>query len=256
MWRVISKWVKSQCPKNPSFSVVIQVLLSKGWSHSPLFQVWPSVLSSHKHMCVFRPFQLGRYPTEVWSGKFWILWRLSFVMWFFFWNWLMRGWFAGADTLGVLFVENRHVVLFWKLPGTRVCDAFLVQMLERAYNAWNGNSTTDSGGHCGIDFLWAFLILFFTDDTVALVHLAFFTDQMYQRTFHAVDSCLLGLLTEILLVSCGLNYHCWFMNSVCEWIELPKAADLCELNCWCPDNKYWNCPKELFLNMFTSHFVL
>ena len=32
----------------------------------------------------------------------------------------MRGFFADADTLEDV-LENKHMVLFWKLPGKRAC---------------------------------------------------------------------------------------------------------------------------------------
>ena len=112
--------------------------------------------------------------------------------------------------LGGCFVENRHVMFFWKLPGKGVCDTFLAQILDRTCDVRKRYkyNTTDSEGHCAIGFLWTLLIMFFTDNAVALVHLAFFNDQMYQGTSHAVGSCHLYLLTENLMVSCGLNCHC------------------------------------------------
>ena len=56
------------------------------------------------------------------SRNFWFLWRLSCVMWCFSGNCLMRGCFA----------ENRHVVFFWKLPGSRACNVWLKCTLERS----------------------------------------------------------------------------------------------------------------------------
>ena len=67
---------------------------------------------------------------------------------------------------------------------------------------------------------------------LAFVRLAFFTDPHLSR-FHREEctkELLLVLPLPLLLarahlqsleVSSGSNCHCWFMNGVCEWIELP-----------------------------------
>jgi hypothetical protein len=34
------------------------------------------------------------------------------------------------------FVENRHVVFFWKIPGKGACDVLLEQTLERTCDVW------------------------------------------------------------------------------------------------------------------------
>lgn len=57
----------------------------------------------------------------MWSGNFWFHWRHSCVTWFFSGNCFVRGCSA----------EDRHVVLFWKLPDERACDVLLEQMFER-----------------------------------------------------------------------------------------------------------------------------
>jgi hypothetical protein len=38
--------------------------------------------------------------------------------------------------MGRCFTENRHVVLFWKLPGKGARDVLLEQMLERTHAVW------------------------------------------------------------------------------------------------------------------------
>jgi hypothetical protein len=35
------------------------------------------------------------------------------------------------------FVEKRHMVYFWKLPGKRACDDLLEEMPERTCDVWN-----------------------------------------------------------------------------------------------------------------------
>ena len=81
--------------------------------------------------------------------------------------------------------ENRHVVFSQKLPGKRTYGVLLQQTLEKTHDVWKGYkyNPTDSGQQCGIGspchsagLCWAFLILIFTDYTIVLVHLAFFTD--------------------------------------------------------------------------------
>ena len=49
--------------------------------------------------------------------------------------------------MGEYFAENRHMVVFWELPGKKACDILLEWMLERTHVVWNGYkySPTDSG---------------------------------------------------------------------------------------------------------------
>ena len=42
----------------------------------------------------------------------------------------------------------------------------------------------------------------------------------------------------------------------CLWVDQATTLDLCELNCWYPDNTDCICLKQLFLNRSTSSFVL
>ena len=128
--------------------------------------------------------------------------------------------------------ENRHVVFFWKPPGKGVRG--VLYMLERAWEVWEGfkDSPMDSGLHCVVlvclaTLCWSslgFVDLVFTDDAVALVHLAFFTDH------HLLWLCSEKGTRELLMIFWWLlpflacsesNCHCCFMNGVCEWIELP-----------------------------------
>jgi hypothetical protein len=79
----------------------------------------------------------------------------------------VAGWFA----------ENRHVVLFWKLPGKRECDILLEWMFERTCDAYKSHkySPTDRGGWCVALFHlasfaglhWALLTLLLSVDAVA-----------------------------------------------------------------------------------------
>jgi hypothetical protein len=50
---------------------------------------------------------------------------------FFSGDCLMRGCILLKQTCVRMFVENSHMVFFWKLPGKRACDVLLVQTLER-----------------------------------------------------------------------------------------------------------------------------
>lgn len=59
---------------------------------------------------------------------------------------------------------------------------------------------------------------------------------------------------QSLEVSSESNCCCWFLTG--GWEPVAMAADLCELNRWYPNNRDWNCPKELFLNRCTSSFAL
>ena len=40
--------------------------------------------------------------------------------------------------MGGCFVENRHMVFFWKLPRKRAHDTLLDWTLERAHDSWKG----------------------------------------------------------------------------------------------------------------------
>lgn len=116
---------------------------------------------------------------------------------------------------------------------------------------------------------WTLLTLVFTDDSVTLIHLAFFSDH-----------CLLWLRrqkTQQRISSGNLAVSCCFCTDsgvlaepwsffwiempllICEWclqVDWAPAAESCDLNCCYPDNKDGNCPKELLLNRPTPSFAL
>jgi hypothetical protein len=87
----------------------------------------------------------------------------------------MRGYFSEADT-GEDFVEDRHMMFCWKLPGERHV------MFSQSKHIMFGKSVsitqqTMDGALARVSLAalcWS--SLGFTDDTVALIHLAFFTD--------------------------------------------------------------------------------
>lgn len=58
--------------------------------------------------------------------------------------------------MGAYFAESRHVVVFWKLPGTRACDTLLERTLERTHGVWKGYTYNPADG---------------AGDALALVHL-------------------------------------------------------------------------------------
>jgi hypothetical protein len=52
--------------------------------------------------------------------------------------------------MGGRFVENRHVVFFWKVPGKGACDVLLEWTLERTQDVWKGYK-------CNLSDSWAML---------------------------------------------------------------------------------------------------
>lgn len=105
--------------------------------------------------------------------KFWFLWRLSCIMQCFSGNCILRGCVA----------EYRHMVFSW-LPGKRACDVQLEHVLERACDVWKGYkyNPTESEQPCvigspchSLPLHWTLLVVF-TDNTKALVHIVFLED--------------------------------------------------------------------------------
>ena len=151
-------------------------------------------------------------------------------------------------------------------------------MNDRTYVVWKGYkykyNPTDSGQCCVVlvhlaTLCW--LSLGFAEARlcwwccVILVHLAIDHSLMWLcRVKHTKEIVVfwhfLPLLQswtnwQSLVVSSGSNCHCWFVNSVCEWIELLLMIGVN----WTADiltMQIGFIPKELFLSRSTSSFAL
>ena len=159
-------------------------------------------------------------------------------MWFFSGNCLMRG----------CFCWSRHVVLSWRQSGKRPCDVLLEQMLERTHDVWKGYKYNPTVWH------W-FALPFFAGQ-----HLLWRCRKKCMEELLVIfqwlpvaptDSSQLAEPRGFFWIELTLLIHEW-----CLWGDQAMAADLCELNCWYPDNADWIHHKELFLNRSTSSFAL
>lgn len=135
-----------------------------------------------------------------------VFWKLSYEMVF---CWSRR--------VGRGFVENIHVEFFWKLPGKRACDVLLERRLERTCDVWKvyKYNPVDSGLFLPLiaGLHWSLLTLVFADDSLALVHFAFFIET-HQRPSRDI------LAASCLSVSSGSNCYYRSVNSIFKWIVL------------------------------------
>lgn len=112
---------------------------------------------------------------------------------------------------------------------------------------------------------WAFLMLIFTDKTVALVCLVFADHHLSWLWGERYTKELLVILADwqSLLVTSGSNCHCWLINGVCKWIELflligvNRTADILKRLKSPPTkkitiSKHVHIPVALLLFLFTT----
>lgn len=69
--------------------------------------------------------------------------------------------FSGNCVMRGCFAENRHVIVFWNLPGERACNVSLDWTLKRTYDVWKvcKYNSTHSEQYSGISsgsqgFIW------------------------------------------------------------------------------------------------------
>ena len=116
---------------------------------------------------------------------------------------------------------------------------------------------------------WAWLTLFFTDSVGCYwFALPFFVGQCLswlhrekctKKTSGGIWAaschvCRFGSLADSCRVEpCGFFWVDLrlLIREWCLWTAAAAAADLCDLNCWYPDNADWICSKEIFLNRST-----
>lgn len=141
----------------------------------------------------------------------------------------MRGSFTEADMWERgCFAESRHWWFFWKLPVQRACDYLLEQLLEKTCGVlkWYKYNPADSGQRSAFVLLaglcWAALTLVFADDTLALAHLAFFSD------LHLSQLCR-DKRTKVLLVVFWLTLATLVASC---WLAKPHGFFCVELYCW------------------------
>ena len=136
-------------------------------------------------------------------------------------------------------------------------EVWLEWMLERTCDIWKGYkyNPADTGQWMlwhwftllrFASLRWALLTLVFTDDTswywltlsslVSIVYCDFHRKKKVPKHFLGYSSSFL------LLLQTRDNWKSLWLSS----------GSNCELNCWYPDNKDQNRPKEPFLNRFTS----
>ena len=163
------------------------------------------------------------------------------------------------------------------MPRKRAYGGLLERMLKRTCDVCKGYKykSTDSGQRCGIGFFffatlllflglcrhWSLLMMlwhWFTLPSSLIIVCNNFIEGNAPKNSWSSSNFWPLLQTRInwqsLMVSSGSNSLCWFLNGDCDYQA--TTADLCELNCWYPDNEDWDHPPKLFLNRSTSAFAI
>jgi len=146
-----------------------------------------------------------------------------------------------------MFVENRHVMFFWKLPGKRACDILLNRHSRRHVMFGKGIkcSPTDSGIGSPCLLRWSLFVMTSWRETHWRT-----SQDIPAASFHFYGLRLIG--RDGLSVSSGLNGCYWFVNGVCKWIELLTCVN------WTADILTMRTeitPKEHFLYKSLSPFA-
>lgn len=138
----------------------------------------------------------------------------------------------------------------WCFSGTKACDVFLEWILERTHGIWKmyANSVTVE------DAVWYWF-------TFLLLLIVVCSDAVKRKSPKNFCWCISGFWCI-----------CWLGQLAepgrCFWIKLAllihecfaqgdqtTVVDLCELNCWYPENADWIQPQEIFLNKAPSSFI-